>query len=59
LNQESILRDDLIGSFEIDIPKIYGMSKDHSLKNRWIAMNDPDGEIVSEIKAYLRISIAI
>jgi hypothetical protein len=29
------------------------------LKNRWIAMNDPDGEIVSEIKAYLRISIAI
>lgn len=31
LNQESILRDDLIGTFEIDLPKIYGMSENHSL----------------------------
>lgn len=59
MNQESVFRDDLIGSFEIDLPKVYGMSPDHSIKNRWIAMNNPDSENISEIKAYLRISVAI
>jgi hypothetical protein len=56
---KGLMRDCKIGDFEIDIPKVYGMAADHTLQNRWIAMNDPDGDNISEIKAYLRISIAI
>lgn len=48
----------MIGNFEIDAAQIYAM-EDHALQNQWIALNNPEGEDPSEIKAYCKVSIAI
>ena len=44
LMDKGLFRDKMIASFEIDIPKAYGMSQDHAIHNRWLAMNDPNSD---------------
>lgn len=58
LTDKGFFRDRLVGSFEIDVAQIYAM-EDHALQNQWIALNQPESEDSSEIKAYCKVSIAI
>ena len=59
LMDKGLFRDKMIASFEIDIPKAYGMSQDHAIHNRWLAMNDPNSVNYADIKGYVKCSVAI
>ena len=58
LNQ-GFLKNDLIGEFSFDIATIYRANDEHTLRNQWIAMNLPSSANYKEIRALLRVSVAV
>ena len=51
-------RKDYFGIYEFDLQYIYNM-KNHSLKNNWIALSNPESENITKIRGYLKLSISV
>jgi hypothetical protein len=51
-------RKDYFGIYEFDLEYIYNM-KNHSLKNNWIALSNPESDNITKIRGYLKLSISV
>ena len=51
-------KEDYLGVYEFDIQYIYNF-KNHTLKNTWIALANPEGEDIAKINGYLKLSISV
>jgi len=58
IKNKGFLRNELIGSFEMNTTSIYFRDR-HALEHQWIAMFNPESEDISEITANLRVSFHI
>ena len=55
---KGLFRDKMVGCFEINVATIYS-AEEHSLKNQWVALNNPDSDDMSIIRAYVQISVNV
>ena len=51
-------REDYFGVYEFDFEYVYS-SKNHSIKNLWIALANPEGKDITKVQGYLKMSISI
>ena len=56
--EKGILKDKMIGQFDLDMSFIY-LKKDHVLMHKWLALSNPNGEDYSKIQAYMKVSVAV
>jgi hypothetical protein len=58
VKNKGFLKDQLIGTYDFDLTKIYGMEK-HAVQHQWIALCNPDSAEFNAVSGYLKISVAV
>lgn len=58
VKNKGMFKDQLIGTYEFDITKVYFQEK-HTIQNQWIALFNPESDNFSEIVGNLKVSIAV
>ena len=53
-----MLRDELIGLYEVDITKIY-FRTDHTIQHQWVGLINPESKNYNEITGNLKVSLNI
>ena len=51
-------REDYFGIYEFDFEYVYN-SENHSIKNLWIALANPEAEDITKVRGYLKLSVSI
>ena len=57
-DQRFLLRDSLIGVYEMDLVYIY-YQENHAVMNKWVVLSNPESEEYSIVRGYLRISASV
>ena len=57
-DSNSSKRKNYFGIYEFDLQYIYNMNQ-HSLKNSWIALSNPESDNITKIRGYLKLSISV
>ena len=57
-SKNSRKRKDFFGICEFDLQYIYSM-KNHTLKNHWLALSNPESKDMTKVRGYLKLSISV
>ena len=59
VQDKGLFRDKVVGSFEIDVAKVYGINNRHALEHQWVALCSTNSENPEEVKGFIKMSIAV
>jgi hypothetical protein len=58
VKNKGLLQDEIIGTYDFDLAKIYFMEK-HTLEHQWLALVNPESKNINEVTGNLKISVNI